>query len=145
MKDLDIKRTCEILNSIMEYELSGVVRYTHSSIMVSGPHRIPIVQFLQAQANESLLHAQEAGELLTGLEGHPTQQIAPIEETHQHSVKDILQESLDHELHALELYNHLLDTVDGKSIFLEEYARNKIGQEEQHSLELRKMLRDYSS
>ncbi len=145
MKDLDIKRTCEILNSIMEYELSGVVRYTHSSIMVSGPHRIPIVQFLQAQANESLLHAQEAGELLTGLEGHPTQQIAPIEETHQHSVKDILQESLDHEMHALELYNHLLNTVDGKSIFLEEYARNKIGQEEQHSLELRKMLRDYSS
>ena len=145
MKDLDKKLTCEILNSIMEYELSGVVRYTHSSIMVSGPHRIPIVQFLQAQANESLLHAQEAGELLTGLEGHPTQQIAPIEETHQHSVNDILQESLDHELHALELYNHLLNTVDGKSIFLEEYARNKIGQEEQHSLELRKMLRDYSA
>ena len=145
MKDLDKKLTCEILNSIMEYELSGVVRYTHSSIMVSGPHRIPIVQFLQAQANESLLHAQEAGELLTGLEGHHTQQISPIEETHQHSVNDILQESLQHELHALELYNHLLETVDGKSIFLEEYARNKIGQEEQHSLELRKMLRDYSS
>ena len=145
MKDLDINKTCDILNSIMEYELSGVVRYTHSSMMVRGPHRLPIVQFLQAQANESLVHAQEAGELLTGLEGHPTQQIAPIEETHQHSVKDILQESLDHELHAIELYNHLLDTVDGKSIFLEEYARNKIGQEEQHSLELRKMLRDYSS
>ncbi|SVE47581.1 uncharacterized protein METZ01_LOCUS500435 [marine metagenome] len=145
MKNLDIKQTCQILNAIMEYELSGVVRYTHSSIMVSGPHRIPIVQFLQAQANESLLHAQEAGELLTGLEGHPTQQIAPIEETHQHSVKDILQESLQHEIHALDLYNQLLETVDGKSIFLEEYARNKISQEEQHSLELRKMLRDYSS
>ena len=145
MQNLDLKKTCEILNTIMEYELSGVVRYTHSSIMVSGPYRIPIVEFLQAQANESLLHAQEAGELLTGLEGHPTQQIAPIEETHQHSVKDILQESLDHELHALGLYNKLLEVVDGKSIFLEEYARNKIGQEEQHSLDLRKMLRDYSS
>jgi bacterioferritin len=145
MQNLDLKKTCEILNTIMEYELSGVVRYTHSSIMVSGPYRIPIVGFLQAQANESLLHAQEAGELLTGLEGHPTQQIAPIEETHQHSVKDILQESLDHELHALGLYNKLLEVVDGKSIFLEEYARNKIGQEEQHSLELRKMLRDYSA
>ena len=145
MQNLDLKKTCEILNAIMEYELSGVVRYTHSSIMVSGPYRIPIVEFLQAQANESLLHAQEAGELLTGLEGHPTQQIAPIEETHQHSVKDILQESLEHELHALGLYNKLLEVVDGKSIFLEEYARNKIGQEEQHSLELRKMLRDYSA
>ena len=145
MKDLDINKTCDILNSIMEYELSGVVRYTHSSMMVRGPLRLPIVQILQAQANESLVHAQEAGELLTGLEGHPTQQIAPIEETHQHSVNDILQESLEHELHAIELYNHLLETVDGKSIFLEEYARNKIGQEEQHSLELRKKLRDYSS
>jgi len=111
MQNLDLKKTCEILNAIMEYELSGVVRYTHSSIMVSGPYRIPIVEFLQAQANESLLHAQEAGELLTGLEGHPTQQIAPIEETHQHSVKDILQESLDHELHALDLYNYLLDKL----------------------------------
>ena len=145
MKDLDMKETCDILNTIMEYELSGVVRYTHSSLMVSGPYRIPIVQFLQAQANESLLHAKEAGELLTGLGGHPSQQISAIEETHQHFVKDILQESLDHELHALDLYNYLLEAVDGKSIFLEEYARNKIAQEEQHSLELRKMLRDYSS
>ena len=94
MRDLDIKATCNILNSIMEYELAGVVRYTHSSIMVSGPYRIPIVEFLQAQAQESLIHAKEAGELLTGLEGHPSQQIAPIEETHKHSVDDILKESL---------------------------------------------------
>ena len=128
----------------MKYELAGVVRYTHSSMMVSGPYRIPIVEFLQAQANESLVHAQEAGELLSGLEGHPSQKIAEIEETHQHSIKDILQESLDHELHALGLYNDLLDEVEGKSVFIEEYARNKIGQEEQHQLELRKMLKDFS-
>ena len=127
----------------MKYELAGVVRYTHSAMMVSGPYRIPIVEFLQAQANESLLHAQEAGELLSGLEGHPSQKIAEIEETHQHSIKDILQESLDHELHALSLYNELLKERN-KSVFLEEFARTKIGEEEQHSLELKKMLKDYS-
>jgi bacterioferritin len=38
-----------------------------------------------------------------------------------------------------------LSAVEGRSVFIEEYARNKIGQEEQHSLELRKMLRDYSA
>ena len=48
----------------MECELAGVVRYTHSSMMVSGPHRIPIVDFLKEQANESLIHAQQAGEIL---------------------------------------------------------------------------------
>ena len=75
---------------------------------------------------------------------YTSQKIADIEETHQHSIKDILQESLEHELHALSLYNELLEEVENKSVFLEEFARDKIGQEEQHSLELKKMLKDYS-
>ena len=144
MKQFDEKKICEILNSIMEYELAGVVRYTHSSLMVTGPHRIPIVAFLQGQANESLLHAQQAGELLTGLDGHPSQKITPIEESNKHSIQDILEESLEHELHALNLYKSLLDLVENASVYLEEYARTMIGQEEQHTIELKKMLQDYS-
>ena len=144
MKQFDEKKICEILNSIMEYELAGVVRYTHSSLMVTGPHRIPIVAFLQGQANESLLHAQQAGELLTGLNGHPSQKITPIEESNKHSIKDILEESLEHEVHALNLYKNLLDLVENASVYLEEYARTMIGQEEQHAIELKKMLQDYS-
>ena len=144
MKQFDKKQICEILNSIMEYELAGVVRYTHSSLMVTGPHRIPIVAFLQGQANESLLHAQQAGELLTGLNGHPSQKITPIEESNKHSIKDILEESLEHEVHALNLYKNLLDLVENASVYLEEYARTMIGQEEQHTIELKKMLQDYS-
>ena len=37
----------------------------------------------------------------------------------------------------------LLFLVEDKSIYLEEYARGMIGEEEQHSLELRKMLKDF--
>tara|TARA_B100001115_G_C15591731_1_gene283062 strand:+ start:71 stop:505 length:435 start_codon:yes stop_codon:yes gene_type:complete len=143
MNDINIKKVCKVLNDVMEYELSGVVRYTHSSMMVSGPHRIPIVEFLKEQANESLLHAQQAGEILTGLDSHPTQNIAKIKETNRHTIKDILKESLEHEMHALELYKSLLFLVEDKSIYLEEYARGMIGEEEQHSLELRKMLKDF--
>ena len=133
-----------ILNEIMEYELAGVVRYTHYSLMVVGPNRLPIVDFLKEQANESLVHAQQAGELLTGLDGHPSQKIAKILETNNHSIKDILEESLDHEMHALGLYKKLLNEVEGSSVYLEEYARGLIGQEEQHQLELKKMLKDFS-
>ena len=143
MKDIDLKQVCEILNEVMECELAGVVRYTHSSMMVSGPHRIPIVGFLKEQANESLLHAQQAGEILTGLDGHPTQSIAKIKETNRHTIKDILEESLEHEMHAVDLYKDLLKLVEDRSIYLEEYARGMIGEEEQHSLELRKMLKDF--
>ena len=142
--EINSKEVCDILNSIMEYELAGVVRYTHSSMMVSGPYRLPIVTFLKEQASESLMHAQLAGEKIAGLDGHPSQKIAKIEETNRHTIKDILEESLEHELHALNLYKKLLASVENKSIYLEEYARAQIGEEEQHSLELKIMLKDFS-
>lgn len=143
MRDLDLEKTTYLLNTIMEAELAGVVRYTHYSLMVTGPNRIPIVQFLKAQASESLLHAQQVGEILTGLEGHPSLRIAPIEETDKHSIYDILLESLNHETAALNLYKQLLDVVEDASIYLEEFVRGMIGQEELHGMELKKMLRDF--
>ena len=143
VKEINVTKTCELLNQIMECELAGVIRYTHYSLMVSGPHRIPIVDFMKAQANESLVHAQQAGEILTGIEGHPRQAIATIEETNQHDLMTILRESLAHETEALRLYKALLEEVEDGSIYIEEYARTMIGQEELHSMELKKMLRDY--
>ena len=140
---IDSNEVCSILNEIMEYELAGVVRYTHSSMMVSGPYRLPIVTFLKEQAAESLLHAQLAGEKIAGLDGHPSQKIAKIEETNRHTIKDILEESLEHELYALNLYKKLLVAVENKSVYLEEYDRAQIGEEEQHSLELKIMLKDF--
>ena len=144
MKDLDLQKTIGLLNTIMEFELAGVVRYTHYSLMVTGPNRIPIVDFFKAQATESLLHAQQVGEILTGLEGHPSLQIAPMEETYKHSVKDILEESLAHEKKALKMYKQLLDVVENCSVYLEEFARTMIGTEELHNIEIKKMLRDFS-
>jgi bacterioferritin len=134
----------DILNAILESELSGVVRYTHYSLMITGPNRIPLVAFMKAQAAESLLHAQQVGEILTGLGGHPSLRIAPIEETHRHSIYDILAESLSHELAALALYRKLLHAIGDSSVFLEEFARGQISAEEQHQLELNKMLRDFA-
>lgn len=144
MRELDHKKTIDLLNSIMEFELAGVVRYTHYSLMVTGPNRIPIVDFFKMQATESLTHAQQVGEILTGLEGHPSLRIAPMEETYKHTVRDILEESLAHEKKALDLYKVLLNTVADASVYLEEFARTMIGTEELHNIEIKKMLRDFS-
>ena len=143
MDELNLDETHALFNQIIEYELAGVVRYTHYSLMVRGPNRIPIVDFFKAQAAESLVHAQQAGEILTGLEGHPTVNIAPIQETHQHSIGALLRESLEHERAAVDLYKDLLGVVADRSVYLEEYARSQIGQEELHIMEITKMLRDY--
>ncbi len=141
---VDEQAVIDALNNILEAELSGVVRYTHYSLMITGPHRLPLVDFMKAQATESLLHAQQAGEILTGFGGHPSTDIAVIEETNEHGIEQILQESLDHELRAVQLYRSLLAVVSDRSVFLEEFARGLIATEEEHQLELRKMLRDYA-
>jgi bacterioferritin len=144
MQDLDQEKAIDVLRTIMEFELAGVVRYTHYALMITGPNRIPIVEFFKAQATESLLHAQQVGEILTGLEGHPSLQITQMEETHKHAVRDILAESLAHETNALNMYKKLLDVVQNASVYLEEFARTMIGNEELHAIEIKKMLRDFS-
>jgi bacterioferritin len=129
------------LNTILELELAGVVRYTHYALMVFGYNRIPIVSWLREQAAESLTHADKAGELITHLGGHPSLSIGPLLETHNHDIGDILRESMAHEKLALNAYRALLKLVEGESVMLEEYAREMIYQEELHSGEVDKMLR----
>lgn len=136
-KDLAI----EALNRIMETELAGVVKYTHYSLMVFGYNRIPIVSWLKGNATESLDHAHRAGELLTLLGGHPSLKIGSLLETEQHDIGDILRESLAHEQGAIKAYYDLLKIAEGKSVLLEEYAREMIVQEELHLDEVNKMLR----
>jgi bacterioferritin len=131
----------EVLNKILECELAGVVRYTHYSLMVFGHNRIPIVKWLREQAAESLDHASEVGEHITALGGHPSLKIGKLVETEKHSINDILQESLDHELLQLKNFYELLNLVNSKSIYLEEFARKMIVEEEAHVAEVKKMLR----
>jgi len=139
-KDCDEKSVLRVLDRILELELAGVVRYTHYSFMVFGYTRIPIVSWLRSQASESLLHAQEAGEMITQLGAHPSLGIGNLLETHKHDIGDILRESLDHESAGIEAYRELLSLVEGRSILIEEYARRMISDETKHVGEVRKML-----
>jgi len=141
MNDREKERAIEILNQIMEYELAGVVRYTHYSLMIYGYSRIPIVSWLKGNAEESLVHAHRAGEMVTLLGGHPSLKIGALLETEQHDIGAILRESLEHERTAIASYYELQTLAVGKSVLLEEYAREMIVEEELHLDAVNKMLR----
>lgn len=141
MNDKEKQRVIEILNTIMELELAGVVRYTHYSLMIYGYNRLPIVSWLKGNATEGLAHAHKAGELVTLLGGHPSLKIGPLLETQKHDIGDILRESLEHENASIASYRELLAATEGKSVLLEEYARDMIVNEELHLDEVNKMLR----
>jgi len=140
-QDYDKKAVVGLLNEILETELAGVVRYTHYSLMIFGHNRIPIVSWLRGEATICLAHANEAGEMVTHLGEHPSLKIGALLESEQHSVQDILLESLEAEKAGLSLYKRLLELVKDRSIFLEEYARKMISEEEMHLGEVNKMLR----
>ena len=138
---MDKDAALRTLNHIMELELAGVVRYTHYALMVYGYNRIPIVDWLQKNADEGLAHARSAGELVTWLGGHPSLAIGPLLESHKHDIGDILRESLDHERESLSAYYALLELARDQDVRLEEYARDMIASEVAHQDEVNKMLR----
>jgi bacterioferritin len=138
---IDTRKVLATLDRILELELAGVVRYTHYSLMVFGPARIPIVKWMNEQADESLGHARAAGELITHLGGHPSLKIGRLLETQQHEMTALLKESLEHEREGLAAYYALLELVKDRSVPLEEFARTMIHGEEMHIGEVEKMLR----
>lgn len=139
---MDKKKVVDLMNKLLEHELAGVVRYTHYAFMVFGHNRIPIVKWLQEQANESLMHANELGELITTFGGHPSLKIGKLLESDKHKINDILKESLEHEKQSVVLYRELHDMAEGKSILLEEFSRKQIYEEEMHIAEVEKMIRE---
>jgi bacterioferritin len=141
MSKIDVDKIVSVLNRILEAELAGVVRYTHYSFLVFGYGRIPIVSWLRQQANESLLHAQQVGEWITTLGAYPSLVIGPLLDSHKHDIGAMLRESLESEGNALALYRELLGLVEGRSVALEEFARQMIHAEELHAAEVDKMLR----
>ena len=141
MDDAVKNKALAILNQILEQELAGVIRYTHYSFLVFGFGRIPIVSWLRDQATEALAHAQQAGEMITMLGAYPSLGIGPLLDSHKHDIATMLRESMETEGQALKLYQQLLNTVEGQSVTLEEYARQMIYAEEVHASEVDKMLR----
>jgi len=138
---IDRQKVIASLNTILELELAGVVRYLHYSLMVFGHARIPIIGWMRNQATEGMNHASMAGEHVTALGGHPSLKIGKLAESHKHDIIQILQESLDHERTTLREYYNLLELVVDKSVWLEDYARAQIVLEEQHISEVEKMMR----
>ena len=137
----DKQRVIDTLNTILELEMAGVVRYVHYSLMIFGYSRIPVVKWMRDQAVESMNHAAEAGERITTLGGHPSLKIGKLLETHHHGVQQILLEAIEHENNGIVLYHSLLDLVRDHDVALEEYARSMIASETVHVSEIEKMLR----
>lgn len=140
MEALNRDKAIALLNRIMECELAGVVRYTHYSLLVSGYNGDPVAEWLRAQADEGLKHARRAGKLLSLLGGHPAPTLLAVNGAYEKDIGVILRESLDHENEACAAYHELLGLCRGRSVFIEDYARQLIHAEDAHVAEVTRLL-----
>ena len=79
--------------------------------------------------------------MITFLGAYPSLQIGPLLDSHKHDTGAIMRKSLETEGKALAYYRELLRCVEGRSVVLEEYARQMVYAEELHASEVDKMLR----
>ena len=136
----DVDNVVEKLNRILQMELAAGIYYTHYSFMIYGHVRIPITSWLRDNATESLVHAQEAGQMIMRLHKRPALGIAALPATQHNTIDEILTESIAREEAGVELYRELLALVKDKSVVLEEYAMRLVSAEAVHLREMELML-----
>ena len=78
---------------------------------------------------------------IVALGGKVSLGIGKLVGTHHDHVDEMMEEMLIHERAGVELYRKLLRLVEGKSVSLEELAREMVRNEELHIAEIEKMLR----
>ena len=119
MNETDKRNAIEVLNKTLELELAGVVRYTHYALMVFGYNRIPIVSWLQGNADESLMHARKAGEFVTM---HPDRArdvvVRPRDDLHRRREQPLSRGTYDH---------HVPDQRGWRGKFLRTWTSRRCG------------------
>jgi len=85
--------------------------------------------------------ASPFGAVITLLGEYPSLAIGPLLDNHQTDIGAVMRESLETEAKTLALYRELLRCAEGRSVILEEYARQMVYAEELHASEVDKMLR----
>jgi len=135
------KEVLNLLGQIYQSEIAGVNRYLHYSFMIMGYNRIPIQNWFREHAREAITHATLVGEKITSLGGHPPILSSHVKEGPDHSITQLLRESLYFEEEAIQLYKELITQAEKyEDIALEEMARALVKEEVEHADEIKKML-----
>lgn len=69
---MNLDMMISLLNSDLQREVTHWHFYTHSSLVISGLHRLEIREFLQEQAAEEAKHIDEFAHVILGLGGKPS-------------------------------------------------------------------------
>lgn len=118
---MDTGAVIDQLNEILKHEWTGVAQYSQASFIIEGVWREVYASKFEEDAKESFGHAKLIGDKIVALGGVPVAQRNEIKQSR--NLEEVLQNSLEFEAKAVEMYSKALDMAEGDrplTIFLEE-------------------------
>jgi bacterioferritin (cytochrome b1) len=103
---MDKAKLVEKLNQAIGLELSGLLQYNQYANVLMGQDRKVWQGFFRDSSDEALTHARKFAERVTALGGVPAVEPEAVRQTS--GIHEMLQNSLDHERKAVEIYTQAL-------------------------------------
>ena len=139
---MDKKQLIDALNDDLAGEFQAVIQYLTYSAKVTGPYRPQLVEFMQSEIQDELLHAQFLADKIAALGGNPTSKpkLVPNADT----PKAMLEAIRDAERKAVDGYTERAKQADemgekGLAVQLEDMVRD----ETSHAEETAKLLKNW--
>jgi bacterioferritin len=136
---MDYEPVINQLNECLKHEWTGVAQYSQAGFIVEGVWREVYAKTFMENAEESFGHAKLVGDKIVALGGVPAATRNEIKQTRD--LMEILQNSLEFESKAVEMYTKALELAEGDRalvIFLE----NILEEEQEGVDEFSKLLRN---
>ena len=130
------------LNECLKHEWTGVAQYAQASFIVEGVWREVYAKTFMENAEESFGHAKLVGDKIVALGGVPAATRNEIKQTRD--LVEILQNSLEFESKAVEMYDKALKLAEGNRA-LEVFLENILEEEQEGVDEFTKLLRNSES
>ena len=132
------------LNECLKHEWTGVAQYAQASFIVEGVWREVYAKTFMENAEESFGHARLVGDKIVALGGVPAATRNEIKQTRD--LQEILQNSLEFESKAVEMYNkalHMAEEAGDRPLVI--FLENILEEEQEGVDEFTKLLRNSGS
>src|SRR6056297_3580721 len=139
---MDLQAVIDHLNECLKHEWTGVAQYSQAGFIVEGVWREVYAKTFMDNAEESFGHAKLVGDKIVALGGVPAATRNEIKQSRD--LQEILQNSLEFESKAVEMYTKALELAEGNRplvLFLE----NLLEEEQEGVDEFTKLLRNSES
>lgn len=141
---MDKTKLVQQLNKDLANELTAIIQYITYSAQVTGPYRPQLSAFLLQEVADEQGHAQFLANKIVVLGGLPT--TVPNAIPVVHSNKEILEEVLKAEMHAIQSYTQRIEEAlafgdKSLALNLEDMLRDETG----HKEEIEQILKNWSA